>query len=175
MPGLIATLPRGVTLWHGLDDMILLSEGTRFTVQNMTWGPPGGELQGFQSEPTKKLEFEGVDYGVQHTERGLTYYEVTPRPAFHSSMALANMHPNFQVIGAGHMIPGDQPAVSLEVFKTVLGKGGNFVTSSISGSSSNTNDSSTDNGGGGDKDGVAQSHISVMAVTCVVAAAVLVL
>ena len=175
MPGLIATLPRGVTLWHGLDDMILLSEGTRVTIQNMTWGPPGGELQGFQSEPTKRVEFEGMDYGVQHTERGLTYYEGTPCPAFHSSTALSNVHSNFQVIGAGHMIPGDQPAVSLEVFKTVLGKSGNFVTSSISGSNSNTNDSSTSNGGRGDKDGAARFHISVMAVTCVVAAAVLAL
>ena len=70
-PGLIAALPRGVTLWHGLDDMILLADGTRVTIQNMTWGG----LQGFQSAPNTTLKFDGKDYGVQHTERGLTYYE----------------------------------------------------------------------------------------------------
>ena len=73
--------------------------------------------------------------------------------------------------------------MALEVLKTVLGKGGNFVTSTASGTSSgtgsgsgtgsNANGSSNANGGnGGGKDGedaAVRVGVSVMAVAGVVA------
>lgn len=37
-PHLLSVLPRGITLWHGLDDAILMNEGDRMTIQNLTWG-----------------------------------------------------------------------------------------------------------------------------------------
>ncbi|KAH7096647.1 alpha/beta-hydrolase [Auriculariales sp. MPI-PUGE-AT-0066] len=120
IPGLISSLPRGVTLWHGLDDMIVLAEGTRLTIQNMTWGATGSEKQGFQSAPTEDLILDGKKYGTQHTERGLTYYEV---------------------LDAGHMIPADQPILALEVLRTVLGKGGALVTGNVDGTSTGSNGS----------------------------------
>lgn len=98
LPSLIESLPRGVTLWHGVDDILLLANGTRLTIQNMTWAG----LQGFRKPITQQLLFDGALSGVQHSERGLTYYEIEH---------------------AGHMIPEDQPKLALEVLKTVLGKG----------------------------------------------------
>jgi carboxypeptidase D len=71
-PSLLATLPRGITLWHGLIDGILLSLGDRITIQNLTWGG----AQGFQTAPTTPLLLNGVQKGIQHTERNLTYLEV---------------------------------------------------------------------------------------------------
>lgn len=105
LPGLIEALPRGVTLWHGLDDIFVLANGTRLTIQNMTWGG----LQGFQTPITQQIIFDGKPNGVQHSERGLTYYEIE---------------------NAGHMVPTDQPKLALEVLKTVIGKGtGKFIRS----------------------------------------------
>ncbi|EJD54996.1 alpha/beta-hydrolase [Auricularia subglabra TFB-10046 SS5] len=98
IPGLIDALPRGVTLWHGLDDFLLLSNGTRLTIQNMTWSG----LQGFQTPITQQIVFDGAPSGLQHSERGLTYYEIK---------------------NAGHLIPKDRPSLALEVLKTVVGEG----------------------------------------------------
>ena len=55
------------------------------------------------------------------------------------------MHPS--VLEAGHMVPADQPAVSLEVLKTVLGKGGSFLTSSASPPPNGPNGNNGGNGG----------------------------
>jgi len=98
LPRLLATLPRGVTLWHGLDDSILMNEGDRITIQNLTWGG----LQGFQKPITTKLVLDGATVGVWHSERKLTYLEIED---------------------AGHMIPQNQPAVALHVFKYAIGQG----------------------------------------------------
>ncbi|EJD40245.1 alpha/beta-hydrolase [Auricularia subglabra TFB-10046 SS5] len=62
-PGLISAMPRGLTLWHGLDDMNALANGTRLTIQNLTWAG----AQGFQTAPS---------IPIFHSERGLTYYEI---------------------------------------------------------------------------------------------------
>jgi carboxypeptidase D len=83
-PHLLATLPRGVTLWHGLDDAILFDLGDRVTIQNLTWGG----VQGFQTAPSTPLVVDGSQKGIYHSERNLTYLEIN---------------------GAGHMIPEDQP------------------------------------------------------------------
>lgn len=97
-PGLIRALPRGVTLWHGLEDMNLLANGTRVTIQNLTWAGH----QGFQRQPRTPIIIDGKHAGIQHSERGLTYYEIE---------------------NSGHMIPMNQPELALEVFKTVIGQG----------------------------------------------------
>ncbi|EJD45521.1 alpha/beta-hydrolase [Auricularia subglabra TFB-10046 SS5] len=97
-PGLIRALPRGLTLWHGLEDMNLLANGTRVTIQNLTWAGH----QGFQRAPLTRIIVDGKDAGIQHSERGLTYYEIK---------------------NSGHLIPMNQPKVALEVFKTILGQG----------------------------------------------------
>ncbi|KAJ7072612.1 alpha/beta-hydrolase [Mycena amicta] len=73
----------GLLSVHGLADMILMSEGTRIAIQNMTWNG----LQGFQTPivpETFTVQNMGV-FGNEHTERGLTYVEfyysghMTPR------------------------------------------------------------------------------------------------
>ncbi|TFK57058.1 alpha/beta-hydrolase [Heliocybe sulcata] len=95
-PHLLSTLPRGITLWHGLDDAILFSLGDRITIQNLTWNG----VQGFQSPPSTPLLLDGTQKGIYHSERNLTYIEVN---------------------SAGHMIPEDQPQLALHVFESVLG------------------------------------------------------
>ncbi|KAG9080574.1 hypothetical protein FS749_007962 [Ceratobasidium sp. UAMH 11750] len=64
-PDLLHRLPKGFSLWHGLVDSILFSEGTRITIQNLTWG---GQ-QGFQKPITTPLVVDGKRHGVYHTER----------------------------------------------------------------------------------------------------------
>ncbi|KAI1792554.1 alpha/beta-hydrolase [Ganoderma leucocontextum] len=90
LPNAIEKSKRAVVV-HGLADFILIAEGTRIVLQNMTWNG----LQGFQT-PIQNDSFvvEGMGaLGNVHTERGLTYYEValsghmvpqfSPRAAFH--------------------------------------------------------------------------------------------
>ncbi|KII93733.1 hypothetical protein PLICRDRAFT_35954 [Plicaturopsis crispa FD-325 SS-3] len=96
-PHLLDVLPRGITLWHGLDDSILFNIGDRVTIQNLTWAGS----QGFSAPPSTPLKLNGTQKGVYHTERNLTYIEVD---------------------AAGHMIPQDQPALGLHVFQSVLGQ-----------------------------------------------------
>jgi carboxypeptidase D len=77
-PSLLATLPHGITLWHGLEDGILLSLGDRITIQNLTWGG----AQGFQTAPNTPLVLNGAQMGIYHTERNLTYMEVNGGKSF---------------------------------------------------------------------------------------------
>ena len=67
----LTSLPRGVTILSGLQSLSVIGIGTRLVLQNTTWAGK----QGFQSEPTKELNFNGKDYGLQHAERGLVLYE----------------------------------------------------------------------------------------------------
>ncbi|KAF7375877.1 Carboxypeptidase [Mycena sanguinolenta] len=72
LPNVIEKSER-VVIVHGLADFILVAEGTRIAIQNMTWNG----AQGFQTpiEPeTFTLKNMGV-YGNTHTERNLTYVE----------------------------------------------------------------------------------------------------
>ncbi|GLB37384.1 putative peptidase S10 family protein [Lyophyllum shimeji] len=72
LPNVIEKSVRTVIV-HGLADFILVAEGTRIAIQNMTWGG----AQGFQT-PIERENFivknMGV-YGNMHTERKLTYVE----------------------------------------------------------------------------------------------------
>ncbi|CAE6478473.1 unnamed protein product [Rhizoctonia solani] len=94
-PSLISKLPKGFSLWQGVDDALLLSEGTKIMIQNLTWGGS----QGFTKPPTTPLIIGGEKKGVYRTERKLTYIEFE---------------------NAGHMIPQDQPAAALHAFKWML-------------------------------------------------------
>ncbi|KAF3901987.1 hypothetical protein ABW21_db0207967 [Orbilia brochopaga] len=85
---------------HGLHDFILLADGSRIAIQNMTWG---GQ-QGFQSPPSKKFmvpyEDQG-ELGVWHTERKLTYVEIKL---------------------SGHMVPQYQPGAAYRHIEYLLGR-----------------------------------------------------
>ncbi|KAH7311169.1 alpha/beta-hydrolase [Rhizoctonia solani] len=94
-PSLLSKLPKGFSLWHGVEDALLLSEGTKIMIQNLTWGGS----QGFSKPPSTPLVVGGEKKGVYRTERKLTYIEFD---------------------SAGHMIPEDQPAAALHAFRWML-------------------------------------------------------
>ena len=75
-------------------DMIILSQGTLLSIQNMTWN---GAL-GFQTKPS--MPITAGDGGIQHYERGLMWGET---------------------FKCGHMGPEYQPAVSYRHLQWLLG------------------------------------------------------
>ncbi|OIW30706.1 alpha/beta-hydrolase, partial [Coniochaeta ligniaria NRRL 30616] len=98
-----------VMISHGLNDFVLIANGTLLAIQNMTFG---GKL-GFQERPSSPLfvphhpnpdlatmSGQGV-LGTTHTERGLTWSLVTL---------------------TGHMVPGWQPAVAWRQVEYLLGR-----------------------------------------------------
>ncbi|KAA1474008.1 alpha/beta-hydrolase [Dentipellis sp. KUC8613] len=98
LPNVIEKSER-VAITHGLADYILLAEGTRIAIQNMTWNG----AQGFQT-PIQNESFHVKDmgvYGNMHQERGLTYVE------FYYS---------------GHMTPQFVPWAAFQTIAYVLGK-----------------------------------------------------
>ncbi|KAG2053778.1 alpha/beta-hydrolase [Suillus hirtellus] len=97
LPNVIKKNQRTVIV-HGLADFVLIADGTRIAIQNMTWNG----LQGFQT-PIANDSFivDGVGaYGTMHSERGLTYYEV----------ALS-----------GHMIPQFAPVPAFQIMQYLMG------------------------------------------------------
>jgi carboxypeptidase D len=98
-----------VMISHGLNDFVLVANGTLLAIQNMTFG---GKL-GFQERPSSPLfvphhpnpdlasaSGQGV-LGTTHTERGLTWSLVTL---------------------TGHMVAGWQQAVSFRQLEFLLGR-----------------------------------------------------
>ncbi|KAJ7618473.1 alpha/beta-hydrolase [Roridomyces roridus] len=97
LPNVIAKSARTVIV-HGLADFILIAEGSRIVIQNMTWNG----LQGFQT-PIANDSFivDGVGaLGTTHTERGLTYYEVEL---------------------SGHMVPQFSPLAAFQIMQFLMG------------------------------------------------------
>ncbi|EPS99797.1 hypothetical protein FOMPIDRAFT_1123869 [Fomitopsis schrenkii] len=97
LPSVIERSERAVIV-HGLADFILIADGTRIAIQNMTWNG----LQGFQT-PIQNDSFivDGMGaLGNVHSERGLTYFEV----------ALS-----------GHMIPQFSPVAALQIMQYLMG------------------------------------------------------
>ncbi|KAG7086613.1 hypothetical protein E1B28_002557 [Marasmius oreades] len=97
LPNVIEKSKRTV-IAHGLADFILIAEGARLVIQNMTWGG----LQGFQTA-IKRDSFivDGMGaLGNAHTERNLTYIEV----------ALS-----------GHMIPQYSPLAAFQSMQYLMG------------------------------------------------------
>ncbi|KAI0751809.1 alpha/beta-hydrolase [Daedaleopsis nitida] len=97
LPNAIEKSERAVIV-HGLADFILIAEGTRAVIQNMTWN---GQ-QGFQTPiQTDSFVVDGMGaLGQTHTERGLTYFEV----------ALS-----------GHMVPQFSPRAAFQIMQFLLG------------------------------------------------------
>ncbi|KAI9059042.1 alpha/beta-hydrolase [Trametes sanguinea] len=97
LPSVIEKSERAVIV-HGLADFILIAEGTRIVIQNMTWNGK----QGFQL-PIQNDSFvvDGMGaLGTTHTERGLTFFEV----------ALS-----------GHMIPQFSPKAAFQIMSFLMG------------------------------------------------------
>ncbi|CAE6374131.1 unnamed protein product [Rhizoctonia solani] len=94
-PFLLSKLTKGFSLWQGVQDVLLMNEGTKVMIQNLTWGGS----QGFTKPPTTPLVVDGEKKGEYRTERKLTYIEFD---------------------NAGHMIPEDQPVAALHAFKWML-------------------------------------------------------
>ncbi|TFK35086.1 alpha/beta-hydrolase [Crucibulum laeve] len=97
LPNVIQKSQRTVIV-HGLADFILIAEGTRIVIQNMTWNG----LQGFQT-PIANDSFivDGVgSLGTSHSERGLTFFEVEL---------------------SGHMIPQFSPKAAFQTMQYLMG------------------------------------------------------
>jgi carboxypeptidase D len=83
---------------NGDYDMIIMTNGTLLSIQNMTWG---GQL-GFQKAPTTPINIPTQgNMGVQHYERGLMWAETYK---------------------TGHMGPGMAPKVSWRHLLWLQGK-----------------------------------------------------
>ncbi|KAF8604918.1 alpha/beta-hydrolase [Ceratobasidium sp. AG-I] len=98
MPNVIEKSERTVVM-HGGIDYVLIDEGTRIAIQNMTWGGK----QGFQT-PIKDESFVIEGFGVlgrMHQERKLTYVEVDL---------------------AGHMMPQYAPWAAYKTLSYLLGR-----------------------------------------------------
>ncbi|KZT13239.1 alpha/beta-hydrolase [Laetiporus sulphureus 93-53] len=97
LPSVIEKSERAVIV-HGLADFVLLSQGARIAIQNMTWNG----LQGFQS-PIENDSFivDGIGaLGNAHYERGLAYYEVDL---------------------SGHMVPQFSPVAAFQIMEYLMG------------------------------------------------------
>ena len=103
-----------VILAHGLLDYILISNGTLLMIQNLTWNG----AQGFQARPKDEffvpyhsesspstLAGAGV-FGTTHTERGLTFVEVSL---------------------SGHMVPQYAPSAAYRQVEFLLGRVGSLT------------------------------------------------
>lgn len=108
LPGVIEKLNKTI-IGHGALDYILIANGTLLMIQNMTWNG----AQGFTSKPSDEffvpyhtqdnpstLAGAGV-FGTTHTERGLTFVEVSL---------------------SGHMVPQYAPSAAYRMVEYMLGR-----------------------------------------------------
>ena len=113
LPGVIERLNKTI-IGHGALDYILIANGTLLMIQNMTWNG----AQGFTSKPSDEffvpyhtqddpstLAGAGV-FGTAHTERGLTFVEVSL---------------------SGHMVPQYAPSASYRMLEFMLGRIGSVT------------------------------------------------
>ncbi|KAG8806089.1 hypothetical protein FRC17_005184 [Serendipita sp. 399] len=97
LPSVIEKSDRSVII-HGLADYVLIAEGARIVLQNMTWGGH----QGFQ-KPLKQDSFLVDGFGATgsvQSERKLTYYEV---------------------VLSGHMVPQFSPWSGIQSMQYLMG------------------------------------------------------
>ncbi|KAG8813069.1 hypothetical protein FRC17_001683 [Serendipita sp. 399] len=97
LPSVIEKSDRSVII-HGLADYVLIAEGARIVLQNMTWGGH----QGFQ-KPLKQDSFLIDGFGATgsvQSERKLTYYEV---------------------VLSGHMVPQFSPWAGIQSMQYLMG------------------------------------------------------
>ncbi|CCG82284.1 Carboxypeptidase cpdS [Taphrina deformans PYCC 5710] len=104
LPGVIERNERTI-IGQGNWDYIIMSEGTKLAIQNMTWGGK----QGFDTQPSTPfiVEAEGTT-GIYHEERGLTYIEIA---------------------GSGHMVPQYAPGSAYKMLQYLLGQIGTLDVS----------------------------------------------
>jgi len=97
LPSVIEKSKKSIII-HGLGDYVLIADGARIAIQNMTWGGK----QGFQSSaPVDSFIVDGIGaLGNVHEERGLTYYEV---------------------VLSGHMVPQFSPWSAFQSVEYLLG------------------------------------------------------
>ncbi|KIL59166.1 hypothetical protein M378DRAFT_15030 [Amanita muscaria Koide BX008] len=98
LPNVIEKSKKAIIM-HGLADYVLIADGARIAIQNMTWAGK----QGFQT-PIANDSFivDGIGaLGTVHEERGFTYYEV---------------------VLSGHMVPGYSPWSAFQSILYLLGK-----------------------------------------------------
>lgn len=96
MPSVIENSER-VIIGGGDRDVLLLTNGSKLAIQNMTWSGH----QGFQVKPSGVLRTAAGQRGTYHNERGLTFIEY---------------------FYAGHMVPQDDPAAGFKTTKYLLGQ-----------------------------------------------------
>ncbi|GJJ15865.1 hypothetical protein Clacol_010143 [Clathrus columnatus] len=97
LPNVIEKSERSVIV-HGLADFVLIAEGTRIAIQNMTWNGKQGFQNPIQSE---SFLLDGVgSFGNMHSERGLAYVEVSL---------------------SGHMVPEYQPQAAFQLMQYLMG------------------------------------------------------
>ncbi|KAI0751798.1 alpha/beta-hydrolase [Daedaleopsis nitida] len=100
LPDVIAKNKRTVIV-HGLADYVLIAEGMRIALQNMTWHDEEHEAQGFQNAPVPdNFVVDGVPMGTVQSERKLTYYEV---------------------VLSGHMVPQFSPKAAFQTMQYLMG------------------------------------------------------
>ncbi|KAH9824736.1 putative carboxypeptidase cpdS precursor [Melampsora americana] len=96
LPGVIEKSKRTI-IAHGMADYVLIAQGTRMAIQNMTWNGK----QGFKKPITDDFLVKGQGtIGRWREERGLTYAEIEL---------------------SGHMLPQYQPKSAYQLFKYLLG------------------------------------------------------
>jgi len=97
LPSLIEKNQRTVIV-QGLGDFILIADGARIAIQNMTWGGK----QGFQTPILNdSLVVDGMGaMGTAHSERGLSYFEV---------------------VLSGHMVPQYSPRTGFRIMEYLMG------------------------------------------------------
>lgn len=113
LPRVIEGLNRTI-IAHGELDYILIANGTLLMIQNMTWNG----AQGFQKKPSSEFfvpYHEDLDlgsiagagvFGTTHTERGLTWVEVSL---------------------SGHMVPQYAPSAAYRQVEFLLGRIGSLT------------------------------------------------
>lgn len=82
----------------GLTDMVMINQGTKLALQNVTWG----KMQGFQKPISTDFIVSGQgSSGRFSIERGLTFVEIEK---------------------AGHMVPQYQPRAAFQILQYLLGQ-----------------------------------------------------
>jgi carboxypeptidase D len=106
-----------VLLANGDYDMIIITNGTLLSIQNMTWGG----LLGFQNAPITPINIpsQNSPAGIQHFERGLMWSE-----AFKTGHMVRKFRPHHELVKLTKQFKGPEyaPEVALRHIEWVLGK-----------------------------------------------------
>lgn len=110
LPTVFDKLPLNLVV-HGQLDMLIPSNGTLFSLQNITWL----DKQGFSEFPANKLVVPGFDLGG-YVNAGATGESGTW--VYERNVAFV------EVAGAGHAVPQYNPSASFRLLEVLLGRMG---------------------------------------------------